>query len=191
MKNVIKKIAVFASGAGTNAENLIRYFSLSEKAKVELILTNNSSAGIIARAKALNTPCVVFSRKELHETDNVLNLLLEKKIDFIVLAGFLLLVPEKVIRAYEKKIVNIHPALLPAHKGLYGNHVHQAVIDSGSLISGITIHYVNERFDEGEIIFQAACHVHKEDTAGMLAAKIHALEYSYFPVVVEKAIRNV
>ncbi len=133
----MKKIAVLASGSGTNAENLVRYFSPSEKAKVEIILTNNSSAGIITRAKSLNVPCVVFSKKDFYETDVVSNLLKDKNIDFIVLAGFLLLVPEKIIRTYEKKIINIHPALLPFHggKGFYGKHVHKAVIDSGTLLS--------------------------------------------------------
>lgn len=190
MKNVMKKIAVFASGSGTNAENLVRSFARSEKAKTELILTNNPSAGVIDRAKTLNVPCTVFNKKDFYESDVVLNLLLGKKIDLIVLAGFLLLVPEKIIRTFEKKIINVHPALLPGYggKGLYGKHVHRSVIDSGSMMSGITIHYVNERFDEGEIIFQAACHVGKKDTPDLLAEKIHRLEYAYFPVVVEKTL---
>jgi phosphoribosylglycinamide formyltransferase-1 len=192
VKNSLKKIAVFASGSGTNAENLVHYFSRSETARVTLILTNNSSAGVIERAKNLNIPCLVFNRKDFYESDNILNRLTEEKTDLIVLAGFLLLVPDKMIRAFEKKIVNIHPALLPGFggKGFYGNNVHQSVIDSGSILSGITIHHVNEKFDEGEIIFQAACHVSRQDTAVSLAEKIHALEYRYFPVVIEKVLSH-
>ena len=186
----IKKIAVFASGSGTNAENLIRYFSNSGRAKVELVLCNNPVAGIIERARNLGVPSVVFNRKDFYESTMVLNQLLEKKIDLVVLAGFLWLIPWNIIATFEKKIINIHPALLPGFggKGFYGMKVHQAIIDSKSLLSGITIHYVNEKFDEGEIIFQAASHVNKEDTAESLAKKIHELEYSYFPVVVEKVL---
>jgi phosphoribosylglycinamide formyltransferase 1 len=192
VKKEKKKIAVFASGAGTNAENLVRYFAHSEKATIELILTNNPLAGVVDRAKTSGVPCIVFGKKDFHESDAVLSHLLDKKIDFIVLAGFLLLVPEKIIRAFEKKIINIHPALLPGHggKGFYGKQVHRSVLDSGSMISGITIHEVNERFDEGEIIFQAACHISKNDTPDLLAAKINQLEYTFFPVVVEKTLNH-
>ena len=181
-------IAVLASGSGTNAENIIRYFAHSKKAKVVLVLTNNPSAGVINRAKNLNVPCVVFNKNDFSKTDTVLNLLTEYKTDLIVLAGFLLLVPEKIIRAFQNKIINIHPALLPeaGGKGFYGERVHRAVLDTRHPVSGITIHYVNEKFDEGEIIFQAACHVSKEDTIDSLASKIHSLEYMYFPVVIEK-----
>ena len=186
----IKRIAVFASGSGTNAENLVHYFSNSDQVKVELILCNNPAAGVIDRAKNLDVPCFVFNRKDFYESTLVLNRLLEKKIDLVVLAGFLWLIPTNMIAAFEKKIINIHPALLPGvgGKGFYGMIVHQAVIDSKSLLSGITIHYVNEKFDEGEIIFQAACHINKQDSAEALAKKIHKLEYSYFPVVVEKVL---
>jgi phosphoribosylglycinamide formyltransferase-1 len=188
--NTIKKIAVFASGSGTNAENLIRYFSNSESAKVELVLCNNPSAGVIDRAKKLDVPCLVFNRKDFYESGSVLKLLTDKEIDFIVLAGFLWLIPKDMIAAFEKKIINIHPALLPGHggKGFYGMNVHQSVIDSKAITSGITIHYVNEHFDEGEIIFQAACYVTKEESPQSLAKKIHALEHTWFPVVVEKLL---
>lgn len=193
MKNTPIKIAVFASGSGTNAENLIRCFSDSEKAKVELILTNNASAGVIERAVRYKTPYFVFDKKDFYQSKTVLNLLLEKKIDLVVLAGFLWLVPENLIASFENKIINIHPALLPEFggKGFYGIKVHQSVIDSGALISGITIHFVNKQFDNGEIIFQAACHVSKQDTPASLAQKIHALEYNYFPVVIEKMISRI
>ena len=192
MKNTIHKIAVFASGSGTNAENLARYFLNTSSAKVELILCNNSNAGVIARAKGLDIPCLIFNRQDFYESDVVLKLLTERKIDLIVLAGFLWLIPAALISAFEKKIINIHPALLPAFggKGFYGKNVHQSVVDSKAHMSGITIHYVDEKFDEGEIIFQAACYIHKEDTAESLAKKIHALEYKYFPVVVEKVLKQ-
>jgi len=185
-------IAVFASGSGTNAENLARYFSGHEKIRVNCVLSNNPGAGVIERMKHLNVPCHVFGKNDFYETDHVLNLLQKNEIDWIVLAGFLWLVPGKLVRAYENRIINIHPALLPGHggKGFYGKHVHQSVIDSGAILSGITIHFVNEKFDDGEIIFQAACHVSKADTAPELAAKIHELEYRYFPVVVEKVLMN-
>lgn len=186
----MKKIAVFASGSGTNAENMVLHFAHSEKIRVVLILTNNASAGVIERAKKLNVPCIVFNRKDFFETDSILKLLKEHQIDLLVLAGFLWLIPQNLIRAFEKKIINIHPALLPGvgGKGFYGERVHREVLDRGNILSGITVHYVNEKFDEGEIIFQAACHVAKEDTADSLATKIHALEYTYFPVVIEKIL---
>lgn len=182
------RIAIFASGSGSNAENLIRYFSGNRKMQVALVLTNNANAGVIERAKKLNTPWKVFSGKLFLEGNEIPECLQEHKIDAIILAGFLLLVSEKIIKLYNDRIINIHPALLPLHggKGFYGSKVHQAVIDSKSIMSGITIHKVNTKFDEGEIIFQAACHVSKDDTAESLATKIHDLEYSYFPVVAEK-----
>ncbi len=181
---------MFASGSGTNAENLIRYFSNSDIAKVELVLCNNPATGVLERAKNLGVPFYLFNRKDFSESTVILNQLLEKEIDLIVLAGFLWLIPKNIITSFGKKIINIHPALLPGFggKGFYGMNVHQAVIDSKSLLSGITIHYVNEKFDEGEIVFQAACHINKEDTAESLAQKIHELEYRYFPVVVEKVL---
>lgn len=186
------RIAVFASGSGTNAENLVQYFRGNMFAEIALILTNNPKAGVIDRAKRLNVPCLVFTKDFKSGSVKVIDLLKSEKIDYIVLAGFLLLVPVDIIEYYRNRIINIHPALLPQFggKGFYGEKVHQAVIESGSIISGITIHYVNEKFDDGEIIFQAACHVDKTDTADSLAGKIHGLEYAYFPVVVEKKIRS-
>jgi phosphoribosylglycinamide formyltransferase-1 len=190
VRNSRKKIAVFASGSGTNAENLVRYFSNSDIAGVELILCNNPSAGVIERARNLDVPCMVFNRQDFYESSRVLDQLSEKKIDLVVLAGFLWLIPVPLIIGFEKRIINIHPALLPGFggKGFYGMKVHRSVIESQAHISGITIHYVNEKFDEGEIIFQAACYVHKEDTDQSLAKKIHDLEYTYFPTVIEKIL---
>jgi phosphoribosylglycinamide formyltransferase-1 len=192
VENSIKRIAVFASGSGTNAENLIRYFSSSDKIKVELVLCNNPKAGVIDRAKKLNVPCHIFNRKDFYESNSVLKILIENKIDLVALAGFLWLIPKSLIDRFEKKIINIHPALLPAFggKGFYGNNVHQCVIDSKAIMSGITVHYVDEKFDEGEIIFQAACHISSSDSADSLAKKIHELEYNYFPVVVEKVLNS-
>ena len=186
------QIAVFASGSGTNAENLIRSWAGHKHLKIAVVMTNNPDAGVIGRAGKLGVPCMTFTRKQFLEGDDVLKLLNEKKIDAIILAGFLLLIPKNIIHAFPEKVINVHPALLPAHggKGFYGANVHQAVINSGSVISGITIHKVNDRFDEGEIIFQAACHVAKNDTAETLAEKIHQLEYKYFPVVAEKYFRS-
>jgi phosphoribosylglycinamide formyltransferase-1 len=185
------KVAVFASGSGTNAENLINHFSKNVEINIDCIFTNSSKAGVIERAKRLKVPIVVFNKFEF-ESGIVLESLKEKGIEFIVLAGFLWLIPESIISFFRDRIINIHPALLPLHggKGFYGNNVHRSVINSGAIISGITIHYVNEQFDEGEIIFQAACHVSKTETSETLTQKIHSLEYSYFPVVVEKVIRN-
>jgi phosphoribosylglycinamide formyltransferase-1 len=185
-------IAVFASGSGTNAENIINYFSNNQQVHIKSVYTNNSKAGVIDRAKRLNIPVHVFSKTAFDDETDFVNRLKEDKIDFIVLAGFLLLIPSSVIAAFSNRIVNIHPALLPLHggKGFYGNKVHQSVINSGAIMSGITIHYVNENFDEGEIIFQAACHVSRNETEESLAKKIHELEYSYFPVVIEKVTGN-
>ncbi len=187
------KIAVFASGSGTNAENIVRHFSDNDRVKIQLILTNNANAGVIERGRRLNIPVEVFSKKELESSDRITDILKAGQIDFIVLAGFLLLIPQNIIDSYRGRIINIHPALLPLNggKGFYGNNVHQAVISSGAIMSGITIHHVNEKFDEGEIIFQAACHVSKEESPETLAQKIHALEYSYLPVVIEKMIRTI
>ncbi len=184
-------LAIFASGSGSNAENIVRYFQDSEEVSISLILTNNHSAGVIERAERLGIPCSVFNKEEFYLTNRIREMLEGRKIDFIILAGFLLLVPQDLIQAYKGKIINIHPALLPAFggKGYYGDKVHTAVIESGQAMSGISIHHVTEKFDEGGIIFQAACHVNSTDNVSTLADKIHELEYKYFPVVLEKVIK--
>lgn len=186
------RIAVFASGSGSNAENIIRYFTGHASVRVEWVLTNNPQAGVISRAASLEIPCMTFDRKALRETGEVLDFLRSERIDFIVLAGFLWLVPATIIRAFSGRMVNIHPALLPhfGGKGFYGEHVHRAVIASGQPLSGITIHAVNEQFDSGDILFQAACHVGRQDTPDSLAEKIHRLEQRYFPVVIDKLIAS-
>lgn len=184
------KIAVFASGSGTNASNLIDYFSNAETAIVPLVLTNKPDAPVIRRATERMTEVVVFDREQLYASEYINNLLLERGVDFIVLAGFLWLVPDNLIGSYRRRIVNIHPALLPAYggKGMYGDHVHRAVLENGERESGITIHYVNERYDEGDIIFQARCEVRSDDTVASLAARIHGLEHRYYPRVVERVL---
>ncbi|MCP4311061.1 MAG: phosphoribosylglycinamide formyltransferase [Bacteroidetes bacterium] len=186
----MKKIAILASGSGTNAENLIHFFRASLAGRVEIVLTNKSGAGVIARSESLNVETVVFNREQFYEKDEVIELLKEREIDLVVLAGFLWLVPSGLIRAFEGRIINIHPALLPNYggKGMYGNHVHQAVIDSGDTRSGITIHYVNQEYDAGSIIFQAMCEVREGDTPEELATRIHELEYEHYPRVIEQML---
>ena len=187
-----KNIAIFASGSGTNAEQIILYFRRSSVGRVKLILSNKSDAYALVRAEKYNVPTIVFSRDEFYNTDRIPDLLLQEEIDLVVLAGFLWLVPTNLIRAFPNKIINIHPALLPKYggKGMYGMKVHQAVIDSGDSESGISIHFVNEKYDEGKIIFQARCKLEPNDTPESLAQKIHQLEYEYFPKVIEELIIN-
>jgi len=186
----MRNIAIFASGSGTNAENIIRYFSNSKSAQVSLILSNRREAYVLKRAATLNVRSVFFDRKDLYEKEKVSRYLAMYKIDFIVLAGFLWLIPENILNIYEKRIINIHPALLPKHggKGMYGETVHEAVIAKHEKESGITIHYVNKHYDKGNIIFQARCPVTPEDTSETLAARVHALEYKHFPVVIEELV---
>lgn len=180
------RLAVFASGSGTNAENLIEHFNKTFDKKVVLVLSNNPGAYVLRRAARLGIPAKVFSREDL-KGGKVLALLQEYSVDFVVLAGFLWLVPPDIIAAYRNRIVNIHPALLPKYggKGMYGHHVHDAVLAAGEEQSGITIHYVNEKYDSGDIIFQARCPVLPDDTPESLQERVHALEYEHFPKVVE------
>jgi len=186
----MRNIAIFASGSGTNAENIIKYFSTGNSAKVTLVLSNRREAFVLKRAAALNVNTLFFDRADLYTKDTVAGYLLESKIDFIVLAGFLWLIPEKILNIFNRRIINIHPALLPSYggKGMYGEKVHEAVIAAGDRESGITIHYVNSFYDEGDIIFQARCKIEPGDTPETLASKIHALEYKYFPEVIEKLV---
>lgn len=187
-----KGIVIFASGKGRNAENIIRYFQSAVDVRVLSLLVNNPDAEVVQRAKQYGIPVKVFNKKEFYETDDVLNFLLEKNPSLIVLAGFLWLVPEKIISAFRGKIVNIHPALLPKFggKGMFGSNVHQQVISSGEKESGITIHYVDESYDAGDVIFQKKCPVNSGDTPESLAAKIHMLEIKYFPLVIESLLQK-
>jgi len=186
----LKRLAIFASGSGTNAEKIMQFFKDHPNAVVSLVLSNKKDAGVLERAARFGVPVRVFDRKEFYETDRIRDLLEEENIDLIILAGFLWLVPENLIQTFPDCIINIHPALLPKYggKGMYGARVHQAVIESGDKESGITIHYVNPRYDEGKIIFQAKCKVEPGEDAGSLAMKIHQLEYEYFPKVIENLI---
>ncbi len=186
----MKKIAIFASGSGSNAENIIQYFAQKPHFCVKSVFCNVPDAYVLERAKKYRIPTFVFNREEFRNPDKVFRQLQEQEIDFIVLAGFLWLMPSFITAAWPNKIVNIHPALLPAYggKGMYGHHVHEAVIAAGEKESGITIHYVNDHYDQGAIIFQAKCPVLPTDTPDDLAARVHELEYRYFPQIIEETI---
>jgi len=185
------RIAIFASGSGSNAENIFNYFKDNNSVEISLILTNNSKAFVIERAQNLAVKSYVFTKTDFLTTDSVLSVLAENKIDLVVLAGFLLKIPENLIKAYPNKIINIHPALLPKYggKGMYGDNVHKAVVAANETESGISIHFVNENYDEGKIIFQAKCPVLENDTFEDVASKIHALEYEHFPKIIESIIK--
>ena len=192
MKNkTLKRIIFFASGSGSNVQNIIEYFSAFDLITTDLVLTNNKKAGVLDRAKYLNIPFYVFNKEEYLD-DSLLNKLQSINPDLIVLAGFLLKIPKSMITAFPNKIINIHPALLPKHggKGMYGDRVHQSVLDSGDMETGITIHYVNENYDEGSIIFQRAVEVSKADTVESIANKVHQLEYMHYPVVVHQLLKD-
>jgi phosphoribosylglycinamide formyltransferase 1 len=191
MKSDIR-IAIFASGSGTNAEEIMKYFQHNPSVKVVLLLSNNPEAYALERAKKFNVPSRVFNREQWKSTECVLEWLAEKKVTHVVLAGFLWLVPTSLIKAFPGKIVNIHPALLPKHggKGMYGMKVHEAVKTSGDTETGISIHVVNEHYDEGELLFQARCPVIDSDTPATIAQKVHQLEYKHFPAVIEQWLKR-
>jgi phosphoribosylglycinamide formyltransferase 1 len=186
----MEKIAIFASGSGTNAQRIIEYFKDHPFVSVDLVLSNNPDAFVLTRAKSAGISTQIFLRKEFYETKTVLKILEEWKITFIVLAGFLWLIPDYVLHAYSGRIVNIHPALLPKYggKGMYGMRVHETVLNSGDKESGITIHMVNDKYDEGKVIFQARCKVEANDTPETLARKIHTLEYEHYPRIIESLL---
>lgn len=186
----MRKLAIFISGSGSNAENIIQHFSTNKDIEVSMILSNRADAYGLERAKKHKIPSFVFSNKEFSEGEKILQLLNKNAIDFVVLAGFLCFVPEALTRQYDKHMVNIHPSLLPKYggKGMYGGKVHQAVVENNEKESGITIHYINERFDEGEIVFQAKCEVLPTDTAEDVERKVRALEIEHFPKVIENLL---
>ncbi len=188
----MKNIAIFASGSGTNAENIIKHFANHPDIRVVVVLSNNPKAGVLERAKKLEIPSFTFSREDFEQGSPVLKKLAEYHVDFIVLAGFLNIISEAFLNAYPEKVINIHPALLPKHggKGMYGMRVHEAVIAAKDKKTGITIHYINEYYDNGEIIFQASCPVSAQDTPETVAQKVHALEYEHFPKVIERLWRR-
>lgn len=184
------KIAIFASGSGTNAEEIIKHFQHHDRIEVSLILANNSKAKVLKRAENHKIPHFIFTREMFYKERIVDELLEINKIDFIVLAGFMWLIPGRFVTNYKSKIVNIHPALLPKYggKGMYGSHVHEAVVNNKEKESGITIHWVNEVYDEGNIIFQAKCEVDASDGAEDVANKVHKLEHEHYPKIIEQVI---
>jgi phosphoribosylglycinamide formyltransferase-1 len=186
---MIKRIIILASGSGTNAENIIKYFQDKNSAEVRYVLSNKKNAMVLERAKRLKIDNASFDKSDFFETDKVMDLLVQHG-DYIVLAGFLWKVPLKIIQKFPNRIINIHPALLPKYggKGMYGAHVHKAVVANKESESGISIHYVNEFYDEGTLIFQAKTEVLPSDNAEDVAQKVHQLEYEHFPRVIEKIV---
>jgi phosphoribosylglycinamide formyltransferase-1 len=186
----MNRLAIFASGNGTNAQNIIEYFRKSDHTIVTSVYCNNPEAYVLDRAKRLDVPVCLFNKTQFYESDFVIENLKNQPVDFIILAGFLWLIPKKLIAAFPERIINIHPALLPAYggKGMYGMAVHKAVIASGDHESGISIHFVDEKYDHGKIIFQSRCPVLPGDTAEMLAQKIHKLEYEHFPKIIDSVV---
>lgn len=184
----VKRIALFASGSGSNAQKIIDYFADNKLVEVNCLLSNKPDAFALERARKAGVDTLLFNREQFYHSTFVSDWLQERKIDLIVLAGFLWLVPENIVREFE--ILNIHPALLPQYggKNMYGMNVHKAVLDNHEKISGITIHYVNEKYDDGAIIFQATCPVSHDDSPETLAEKIHALEHQYYPKVIEEIV---
>jgi phosphoribosylglycinamide formyltransferase-1 len=183
-------VAIFASGNGSNTQRIMEYFSGNPYVKIALVLSNKEDAYVLERAKKLNVPSFTFTPAELRNTNPVMEKLKEYEIGFIVLAGFMIKIPDSLIKMYSGRIINIHPALLPKYggRGMYGEHVNTAVINAGEKESGITIHFINEKYDEGKILFQAKCNIFTSDTPETLASKIHELEYRYYPEIIEKVI---
>ncbi len=188
-----KNIAIFASGGGSNARKIMQHFQDSTLGNVVLLIGNKPNIGAFNIANEFNVPSILMDRKTFYESDVLLQTLAEKKVDLIVLAGFLWLIPSYLIQNYPNRIVNVHPALLPKYggKGMYGHHVHEAVKAAAELESGMTIHYVNEHYDEGAIIFQAKCALDEEDSAESIAKKVLALEHQYFPKVIESVLLEI
>jgi len=187
-----KRIAIFASGSGSNAQKIMEHFKRNAEAEVVLILTNNPQAYVLQRADNFEVPSHIFTRKEFYETDDVIRLLKNLQVDLIVLAGFLWLVPETLLKAFPNKIINLHPALLPKHggKGMYGDHVHKAVLAAGDEESGITIHFASANFDEGEIIHQSRFKIEPGDNLEVIKFKGQQLEHQYFPKVIEGLLKK-
>lgn len=186
----MNNIAIFASGSGSNAENIIQYFHNIQNSCVKLLLSNKKDAFVLERARKYDIKTIVFDRHMFYDTNEVIDILLQNSINLIVLAGFLWLVPVSLIKSFQNRIINIHPALLPKYggKGMYGTKVHEAVIANRETKSGITIHVIDEEYDKGKIIFQSTCDVRPGDTPEELANRVHKLEYKFFPQVIEQYI---
>lgn len=181
------QIAIFASGAGSNALKILEHFAPHPRIEVSLIVSNNPNAGVLNHARKYGVPSLVITRKQLHDSDWFLGQLVEHDVDYIILAGFLLLIPEYLVESFPERIINIHPALLPKYggKGMYGMYVHEAVKNAGETETGITIHIVNTQYDEGEIIFQKAVDLEPTDTPDSIAQKVHVLEHAWYSQVIE------
>jgi len=188
----LKRIAIFASGSGSNAQRIMEHFKRHKEMEVAIVLSNRADSYVLQRADNFEIPTQVFSKEEFYDATTILKLLKNLDIDIIVLAGFLWLIPENIIRQYPKRIINIHPALLPKYggKGMYGDIIHETVIANHDTETGITIHYVNESFDEGEIIYQNKCVVEKTDTTEKLAYKVHQLEHLHYPRIIEDLLKK-
>lgn len=186
------RVAIFASGSGSNAEKICEYFKDHSEIEITIVLTNNPDAGVIKKVRKYNIPTIVFDSKSFKETGKVLRILVDLQIDWVVLAGFMMLIPENMVKQYDSKILNIHPALLPKFggKGMYGNYVHEAVLKAEEIETGITIHLVNERYDEGNIVFQAKCNITSKDNVSDIARKVQVLEHQYYPEIIENEIRK-
>ena len=187
-----KKLAIFASGSGSNAENICNYFANHSGITVVLICTNKPDAFIVKRAKKLNLPVTFITKIELNNFDSLYKMLQNTKVDFVILAGFLLKLPTIMVEKYQNRILNIHPSLLPKYggRGMYGDNVHKAVLENKEIESGISIHFVNQNYDEGELILQERCSISENETLDTLAAKIHQLEQKHFPIAIEKTLKN-
>ncbi|MCF8247927.1 MAG: phosphoribosylglycinamide formyltransferase [Saprospiraceae bacterium] len=187
---MLHHIAIFASGTGSNAKKIVEHFKHNRSVTVSLIVTNKADAPVLAMARENGIPTMVIDRDHFYKTEDILEKFNKFSIGFVVLAGFLWLVPTYLVRAFEKRMVNIHPALLPKYggKGMYGMRVHEAVKKAGDTETGITIHFVNEQYDDGDIIFQAKCPVNPEDSPEDIAKKIHQMEHRHFPKVIEKLL---
>jgi len=192
MERKIKRIAIFASGSGTNAEAIFNHFAKIPDVQVSGVFVNKPDAYVITRAKKHYVPVFTFNRNDFYNSNRILNLLCEQKADCIVLAGFLWLMPTHILDAFPNAVLNIHPALLPAYggKGMYGDRVHQAVWENGESETGITIHQVNEKYDEGAIVYQAKVDIQRNDTPETIAGKVHQLEHEYYPKVIEQFLRE-
>ncbi|WP_316803938.1 phosphoribosylglycinamide formyltransferase [Pedobacter nototheniae] len=188
-----KRIAIFASGSGSNAQKLMEHFKSNPEIEISLVLTNNADAYVLQRADNFEIPSHIFDKHEFTKTDNIIDLLKNLDIDFIVLAGFLWLIPKNLIDAYPGRIINIHPAILPKFggKGMYGDHVHNAVMSSGEPEGGITIHYVDQNYDEGEYIYQARYKIDKNDNLEMVKFKGQQLEHLHYPRIVESLVKKI
>ena len=188
-----KRIAIFASGSGSNAQKLMEHFKRSPEVEIALVLTNNPDAYVLQRADNFEIPSHIFDRNEFYHTDHIIDLLKNLEVDLIVLAGFLWLIPKKLIHEYPGRIINIHPAILPKFggKGMYGDHVHKAVMEANETEGGITIHYVNENYDEGEYIYQAKYRIDKDDNLELIKFKGQQLEHQHYPRIVETIIKKI